>query len=160
MDIFEFALQMEQEGRDLYLEIVEKSRDKGIKKIFGMLASDEERHQDIIRKMRADDPDVEETEVLSKAKNVFARMREDGDKIDTSQPQSDLYRKAMDIEARSVRFYTEKAEEEKSPGKRQIFEALSREEKKHLFLLENMVEFISRPETWLEDAEFNHLEEY
>jgi rubrerythrin len=66
----------------------------------------------------------------------------------------------MDIEDRSVKFYTEKAEEEKSPGKKKIFEALSGEEKKHLFLLENLVEFISRPQTWLEDAEFNHLEEY
>ncbi len=160
MDIFEFALQMEQEGRDLYLEIARKSHDKGIKKIFGMLASDEERHQDVIRKMRDSDAHVEETEVLSRAKNVFASMKDDGDKIDVSQPQSDLYRKAMDIEARSVKFYEEKAEEEKSPGKKQIFESLAREEKKHFFLLDNMVEFISRPQTWLEDAEFNHLDEY
>jgi len=160
MDIFEFALQMEKEGMDLYLEIAGKSDDRGIQKIFGMLASDEKRHQDVIRRMRDGDPDVEETEVLSEARNVFAGMRDDGEKIDTAQPQSDLYRKAMDIEERSVRFYTEKAEEEKDPGKNKIFEALSREEEKHLFLIENMVEFISRPETWLENAEFNHLEEY
>lgn len=160
MDIFEFALQMEQEGRDLYLEIAKNSHDKGIKKIFGMLASDEERHQDVIRRMRDSDPDVESTEVLSKAKNVFTEMRDDGDKIDTSHPQSELYRKARDIEARSVKFYAEKAEEVKSPGMKQIFEALAGEEKKHLFLMDNLVEFISRPQTWLENAEFNHLEEY
>jgi len=160
MDIFEFAMQMEQEGRDLYLEIAGKSHDKGIKEIFGMLASDEEKHQDVIRKMKDSVPDVGETEVLSTAKNVFTGMRDGGDRIDVSQPQSDLYRKAMDIEARSVKFYEEKAEEERSPGKKQIFGSLAREEKKHLFLMENLVEFISRPETWLENAEFNHLEEY
>jgi rubrerythrin len=59
-----------------------------------------------------------------------------------------------------VKFYTEKAAEEKDPGRKNIFKALAGEEKKHLFLLENMIEFVSRPETWLEDAEFNHLEEY
>ena len=160
MDIFEFALQMEQEGMDLYLEIAEKSDDEGIKKIFGMLAADEKRHQDVIRVMRDSNPGVEETEVLSNAKNVFTEMKSRGDKIDTSQPQSDLYRKAMGIEARSVEFYTEKGAEEQSPEKKKIFEALAAEEKKHLFLLENLVEFISRPKTWLEDAEFNHLDEY
>ena len=160
MDIFEFALQMEQEGMELYLEIAEKSSSVGVKKIFGMLASDEEKHQDVIRKMRKSSPEVAETEVLSKARNVFAELRDKGDKIDTSEPQADLYRKARDIEARSVKFYTEKAEEEKSPDKERIFTALSKEEKKHLFLLDNLLEFISRPQTWLEDAEFNHLEEY
>lgn len=160
MDIFEFALQMEQEGMDLYLEIAEKSDDAGIKKIFGMLAADEKKHQDVIRVMRDGDPSVEGTEVLSNAKNVFAEMKSRGDKIDTSQPQSDLYRKAMGIEARSIEFYTDKGAEEQSPGKKKIFEALAAEEKKHLFLLENLVEFVSRPETWLEDAEFNHLDEY
>jgi rubrerythrin len=160
MDIFEFALQMEQEGMDLYIEIAEKSDDEGIKKIFGMLAADEKKHQDVIRLMRDSDPAVEETEVLSNAKNVFTEMKSRGDKIDTSQPQADLYRKAMGIEAGSIKFYTEKGAEEQNPGKKKIFEALAAEEKKHLFLLENLVEFISRPETWLEDAEFNHLDEY
>ena len=37
---------------------------------------------------------------------------------------------------------------------------LAEEEKKHMFLLENLVEFVSRPETWIENAEFNHLVEY
>lgn len=37
---------------------------------------------------------------------------------------------------------------------------LAEEEKKHMFLLENLVEFIPRPETWIENAEFNHLVEY
>lgn len=34
------------------------------------------------------------------------------------------------------------------------------EEKKHYFLLDNIIEFVSRPEQWLENAEFYHLEEY
>ncbi len=160
MDIFEFALQMEQEGMDLYLEVAEKGQDAGIKKIFGILAADEKKHQDVIRRMRDCAPDVEETEVLSKAKNIFAEMKDKGDKIDTSLPQAELYRKARDIETRSVKFYEEKAEEEKSPGKKRIFKALAGEEKKHLFLMDNLAEFISRPQTWLEDAEFNHLDEY
>ena len=44
--------------------------------------------------------------------------------------------------------------------KKRIFQKLAEEEKKHYFLLENIIQFVSRPETWLENAEFYHLEEY
>ena len=68
--------------------------------------------------------------------------------------------KAQDIEKKSRDFYTEKANEVKQEYQKDIFLKLAEEEKKHYFLLENIIDFISRPETWLENAEFNHLEEY
>jgi len=37
---------------------------------------------------------------------------------------------------------------------------IAKDEKKHRFLLENTVEFLSRPNTWIENAEFHHLDEY
>jgi hypothetical protein len=39
---------------------------------------------------------------------------------------------------------------------------LAAEEKKHLRIMENIVEFVSRPEpgNWLENAEWYHLDEY
>ncbi|MCU0639223.1 MAG: ferritin family protein [Candidatus Krumholzibacteria bacterium] len=160
MDIFEFALKMEEDGRDLYLEIARGSGDEGIKSIFLSLAADEERHRDAIRKMRKGLPEIEETEVLSTAKNVFEEIRDSGEKIDIEDTQPDLYRKARDIEDRSVKFYDEKAGEEKDHGRKRVFKALAAEERKHYFLLDHLVEFVSRPETWVEDAEFNHLEEY
>jgi rubrerythrin len=160
MDIFDFAIQMEQEGKELYLELSEKGGNEGIKKIFKMLASEEEKHTEIVRAMRESTPEVAETGILSEARNVFAEIREKGEKVETSGPQADLYRTALDIEDRSIKFYTEKAGEEKAPERKKIFEALAGEEKKHFFLLNNMLEFISRPQTWLENAEFNHLEEY
>lgn len=37
---------------------------------------------------------------------------------------------------------------------------LGEEEQRHEFLMENLVEFITRPETWIENAEWLHLDEY
>jgi rubrerythrin len=54
----------------------------------------------------------------------------------------------------------EKANEVTEEYQKEIFQRLADEEKKHYFLLENIIEFVSRPETWLENAEFYHLEEY
>jgi rubrerythrin len=43
---------------------------------------------------------------------------------------------------------------------KEIFLKLADEEKKHYFLLENIIDFVSRPQKWLENAEFYHLDEY
>ena len=37
---------------------------------------------------------------------------------------------------------------------------LAAEEEKHDLLLENIIDFLSRPEQWLENAEGQHLEAY
>ena len=57
-------------------------------------------------------------------------------------------------------FYQEKAGQMEEEYQREIFTALAEEEKKHFFLLENIIEFVSRPRNWLENAEFHHLDEY
>jgi hypothetical protein len=37
---------------------------------------------------------------------------------------------------------------------------MAEEEKKQAVVLGNIIEMVRRPETWLEDAEFRHLDEY
>ena len=37
---------------------------------------------------------------------------------------------------------------------------LADEEEKHYKLLDNIIELITKPEIWLENAEFNHLDEF
>ena len=72
------------------------------------------------------------------------------------------FRKARDIEEMSQTFYLEKAEQVEGVEAKQIFLKLAQEEGKHLRIMENIVEFVSRPEpgNWLENAEWTHLEEY
>ena len=41
MNIFDYAMQMEYDGKKYYHELSEKSKDPGIKSIFTMLANDE-----------------------------------------------------------------------------------------------------------------------
>ena len=79
---------------------------------------------------------------------------------DLPTSQVDLYRKARDIETKSFKFYMEKARESGDPRVQKMFFLIAEEEKRHEFLLENILQFISRPQTWLENAEFNHLDQY
>jgi len=125
-----------------------------------MLADEEVKHYHIIEKMKTAKPQMAETTILTNVKNVFVQIKGSNEKLDFDMKQTELYRKAQDIEKESRDFYLDKANEVKEKYQKEIFLRLADEETKHYFLFENIVEFVSRPETWLENAEFYHLEEY
>ncbi len=160
MNIFEFAMEKEKYSEDYYRQLAGKSNSKGLETVFNMLADEEAKHYKIVSDMKEDvAPDLAETTVLLDARDVFAKMRESVQDFNFGISQTELYRKAQQIEKQSRDFYLEKANEVERTQKG-IFLKLADEEKKHYFLLENIIDFVSRPETWLENAEFYHLEEY
>jgi rubrerythrin len=160
MNIFDFAMEKEKYSEDYYRQLAAKSNDKGLEAVFNMLADEEAKHYKIVSDMKEDiATDLAETAVLSDAKDIFAKMRESAQNFNFNISQTELYRKALKIEKQSRDFYLEKANEVEKAHKG-IFLKLADEEKKHFFLLENIIDFVSRPETWLENAEFYHLEEY
>jgi len=160
MDIFDYAMRMEKDGENYYRQLVERTDNKGIKAIFTMLAEEEVKHYKTVAQMKTERPQMAETTVLADAKNIFTQMKESGEKFNFGARQRKLYEKAQDIEKKSEDFYREKANEVEQQYQREIFLKLAEEEKKHYFLLENIIQCVSRPETWLENAEFYHLEEY
>ncbi|HUT28184.1 MAG TPA: ferritin family protein [Sedimentisphaerales bacterium] len=161
MDIFEFAMKKERLSEEYYRQLAGKTSQKGLQSIFSMLADEEAHHYQVVEQMRSKTPDkVASTDVLAEAKEVFARMSEGTRKFDFDAGEVQIYKKARDIEEESWKFYLQKADEVEDPGQKGIFRKLADEEKKHYFLLENIIDFVSRPETWLENAEFYHLEEY
>jgi len=160
MNIFEFAMEKEKYSEDYYRQLAGKSNNKSLETVFNMLADEESKHYKIVSDMKEDvAPDLAETTVLSDAKDVFAKMRESTQGFNFDVSQAELYRKAQKIEKQSQDFYLEKAKGAEKTQK-EIFLKLADQEKKHYFLLENIIDFVSRPETWLENAEFYHLDEY
>ena len=160
MDIYEYAMQMEKDGEAFYRQIADKNQSKGLRTISNMLADDEVKHYEIIKMMKTVKQSVTETAILNDSKNVFEKMRDTEELLDPNTESIELYKKARDIEKKSQDFYLEKSNEVEDGSHREIFLKLAEEEKKHFFLLENIIDFISRPQEWLENAEFVHLEEY
>jgi len=160
MNIFEFAMKKEKYSEDYYRRLADKTSNKGLETIFNMLADEEAKHYKIVSDTKEDvAPDLADTTVLSDAKDVFVKMRESAQKFSFDISQTELYKKAQDIEKQSQNFYLEKAKEAEETQK-EIFLSLAEEEKKHYFLLENIINFVSKPQTWLENAEWHHLDEY
>ncbi len=160
MDIFEYAMQMEKDGENFYRDLIQKTSNIGIKTILTMLADDEVKHYNTISRMSTAKPQMARTTILDDAKNIFIQLRKSDEQFDVDFGQVELYKKAQDIETASSNFYLEKADQVEKQYQKQLFLRLAEEEKKHYFLLDNIIEFVSRPQYWLENAEFCHLEEY
>lgn len=161
MNIFDFAMRMEKDGESYYRELSEKCNDEGLRTILHMLADDEMKHYKILEDMKnMEDTEIEETQILKDVKNIFVRIKEEGADVNTDISHIDLYKKAQEIEKKSEDFYRQQSENPDNEIHKQIFKKIADEEKRHNYLLQNIIEFVSRPQQWIENAEFNHLEEY
>ena len=160
MNIFIYAMQMEKDGEDFYYQLAQQTSNKGLQTILEMLAAEEAKHYKAIEKAISARPNLAETTVLSDAKNVFAQIKDSNESFDFDLGQVELYSKAKGLEQKSMDFYSEKAHEVEQEYQKEIFLRLADEEKKHYFLLENILEYVSRPQMWLENAEFCHLDAY
>jgi rubrerythrin len=165
MDVFEFAMNMEKDGENYYRELAGSANHKGMVNILNMLAEDEVKHYNILEEMKAGATELGtrragDSEVLKTAKNIFQQMKEEGGSFDFNISEIELYKKAQELEKGSEDFYVEKAGETASDVEKQILLKIADEEKRHYFLLENLIQFLSKPNNWLENAEFFHLDEY
>jgi rubrerythrin len=159
MNIYDFAMQIERDGEWFYRKLADGSSSQGIARILSGLADDERKHYHIVEEMaKGSRPDMAETTVLADAKNVFVQMQ--GTSFDLGGLQVDVYLQAQEIERQSREFYEEKADQVTEPGAKAILLQIADEERRHYVLLDRIIEFLDRPRTWLEDAEFTHLDEY
>jgi len=159
MNIYEFAMQMERDGERFYRNLADSSSSQGMSRILTSLADDEAKHYVIVKEMAEGvEPDMDKTTVLADAKSVFAQMQ--GTSLDLGGLQVEVYRQAQEIERQSREFYKEQADQATQASAKAILLEIADEEQRHYFLLDRIVEFIDRPRTWIENAEFNHLDEY
>jgi rubrerythrin len=161
VDIFEFAMEKERRSENLYRALAGQTENKGLVAIFTMLADEEAHHYSVVEQMRNAIPEsVSKTDVLADAGAVFDQMRKGAGDFDFDASQADVYRKAQEIEQQSRQFYLDKAEEVDDACQKGIFRKLADEENKHYLLMENIIALVSRPEYWLENAEFFNPQEY
>lgn len=163
-EIYQFAINFEQENQDFYYQCAEKAENKKLKGVFEELAAEEEKHEKIIRSLAEGEKDEQiDSDIVTRAREVFDDIAADFERSpDSSLPtdQVDIYREAQELEQKSNNYYREKAEESDDEKEQKIFFRLAKEEKKHEEILENIINMVNKPNTWLEDPEWYHLDEY
>jgi len=162
MDIFDYAMQMEKDGEAYYRELSGKTSNRGLKSVLNMLADAEVKHYNVLKKLKDSDPDaaMDDDTIFPSSTNVFTDMKASGDFEGITGDEAALYRKAYEIETKSFDYYNEKAGQVSDPNATAILNKIAGEEKRHMVLMESLAEMVTRPKDWLEDAEWNHWDEY
>jgi len=161
VNIIEHALKMEKDGEAYYRELAAKAGNKDIEEIFIMLAETEAKHYESFLQLKNEqDIITSEENVLPKVKNIFQRMSQEKPTINVEQGQIDAYIKARNIEKESRDFYMKEYERISDPLEKELCMKIADEEHQHYVVLDNIINFMSSPDTWLEDAEWHHMDTY
>lgn len=162
MTIFEMAMEREKVKEQFYRDMIPKASSTGIKNILTLLADEENKHFHVVEAMASESSEIPaiDGDFMDSAKDFFQKFRKSGRSFEQEKEQARLYEKAREYEEQAEDFYKTKAEEVSDEKQKEILLLLAREEHKHFILMDNLYLLASRPEQWLENAEFFKLEEY
>jgi rubrerythrin len=156
MDVFDFAMKIELEGKAWYEQQAERTTEPGLRRILLEMAEDEARHYEVFKGLkegRGWPETTEETRVLDSASNFFEELAKKGA---PKFPEDELsaWKELRETEAKAEAFYREKAAEATDEGARKALNLIADEERKHHDLIDNMIDFLTEPIAWLENAEW------
>jgi len=162
MDLLTYAIQMETDGEKFYRDLAGTCAEhEGVRFILNMLADDEAKHRRIFEDMQAELPaEMTDSGIIVVAVNQFRQMQQTNNPLSCTVRQKQLYKEAYELEMKSYEFYMEQLDKAVTEAQRALIHRIAKEEKRHAVVLENIIEMILRPEQWVENAEFNHMEEY
>ena len=168
MNIFDFALKMEADAEQFYLQLTAKAAHPDLKVVLQGLAEDEQRHYKIVQRLQQQEREyIEPDPVISATRNVFSLagnkpfIPKDQDSIAKwKDEQRDVYQAALHKEEASVHLYKKLKETVESPAEKDILEKLVQEEENHAEVLENIMQMLNNFNEWVESAEFHHQKPY
>lgn len=160
MNVFDFALQMEEDGRIFYEKLAVKTDVPELKIIFRLLAEEEREHGEFFKAMKnGEDIARSDTKVLQKAKNAFHKMLQKKNSLDILKGDPDGYRHSIKVEEDCIRLYEDMAKKEKNEYIAGLLLKIAKEEWNHLTIMENIFDFVESPRTFLAWGEFSNLKE-
>ena len=160
MNIFEFAMKMELDGKAYYEKLAAETPVTGLKAIFTNLAADEQKHHDTIKELQAGSVGaMADTKVLADTKNLFQILVKDKDTASSLKKSLDGYQFARKVEADSVRFYEDMAKKETNPANVKLIQKIIKEEQDHYNILDNLYDFTLAPQNYLAWGEFSNIKE-
>lgn len=161
MSVFDFAMQMELDGKAYYEELATKVELPQLKKILLEMASDEQKHYNLFKAMKAGDNAVlgteQATKIFASTSNVFEELKASGEQFAFGGDVRDGWVQAREVEKKSEEFYRQKADEVDDDGQKQILLKIADEEHKHWTIIDHVISFLDQPTMWLENAEWGDL---
>ncbi|QHQ60056.1 rubrerythrin [Anaerocolumna sedimenticola] len=161
MDTLELALSLEFDLEKYYEAQAEKNKDNSLSVVFTILAGEEQKHTEILLgKADVLDLDIKDKNILDEARELFTQLRDFKSEIKEFPNQLDSYRMALEMEEKSLKFYKNLHDTAETDKEKETYQYLIKQEDIHCIILEELVKLTTRPEEWVESAEFGIREDY
>ncbi|MCP4683990.1 MAG: ferritin family protein [bacterium] len=164
MNIVEFAMQMERDGQLFYEKAAAAAPQPEMKEIFLYLAREEERHFAFFKSMHEGDTQaaikVLAGNSMAETKNVFVHLIEENGDTTFGDDARQAWAEALKIEEKAVKLYSEEAEKEKSPERKDLLQRIAEEERTHVYLIDNMLSFMSDPQTFADSQNYKNFKSW
>ena len=163
MDILEFAMKMELDGKAYYEKHARSTKDKELKRIFLLLAEEEEKHYNFFKNMsegktkEAADIINESSTTVKEVQNIFNELSKNNNKT-FGEDEQKVWEKALEIEERTESYYREKAGIEKNEDQRKLLSLIADEERNHVHMIDTILTYMKFPEVFSESAQFKNFQ--
>jgi rubrerythrin len=157
----DLALKTENDGSTFYMRASGRVTHKLARAAFEILAKEELRHVALIEALSArlrgtGAPVVVNSptkgSLAKDIKTIYGSAMEDSSGPDLGAAEA--YGKAIELEKRISALYFEDGRECESDEARKLFSVLYREEQDHLTLLEDMLNYLTKPDQWFIDKDY------
>lgn len=161
-NFWETAKKMESEGIAFFKKLSLETTVEELKGLFTFLANEEQNHLEIFQKLEAKQniSFSSQENSLAVAKGIFAKIQPNFSEDDKFADSSSIYKKIKTMEADAVTYYSSLLEKVENEEEAAVLKQIIKEEKRHEKLFDALIDFVSKPNQWLEDAEFNHLDNF
>lgn len=159
--VWKLAKDMEKEGKAYYEKCAKSSKNPEIAAVFAFLAKEEAVHLKVFEKFEKGMKVASRlaSGSTAKAAKLFGKMAAKGKIADEKESAVKAYKEALAMEKQAVTYYTG-MKKKCDAFQCAALDVIIEEEKKHVTLMDALIDFARKPEAWLENAEFNHLDDY
>lgn len=159
MNIFDYAMKVELQGKAAYEKAAAEVTDRGLKRILLEMADDEQKHYEVIKKLKEGHSDAEfpASGVIKTARTYFDEAAEKGG-LQFGTDQAVVWRSLLKAEQDAEKFYREKAAESTNEREREVLLLIADEERNHAHLIQGMVDFVAAPDQWLASGEWDRYD--
>ena len=162
MNMIEFAMKMELDGKTFYLKHASRTSNAELKKILLALAEEEEHHYRYFKRLAENHSDATPSaltgaQTLETVRNIFEEMSQNTEESPLGGDIISTWKEALGIEEKSARFYDEKTKEEPDSGKREILRKIADEERNHVLMIDGVLTFLKHPAAFAESAQFRNF---
>lgn len=146
IEILKTAILLERRGKAFYTQVARQTESKAVKKIFEMMAEEEDEHVAFLSKQFAN---YEKTHTFLKPNHheevddtdaVMILSEEIKKEISAASFEAAAISAAIDFENKAIAVYSQRAEEATDPNEKELYQMLADWEKGHHHLLHKLNE--------------------